>query len=157
MLQPDVGQLTGREFGGTPGLGVGADGGDQRPRGAGHDGGPGEHHAATVGKLHARGRLGLLFDGQRLTGERGLVDLEVFFLDQASVGGHYLVGAHLDHVAGPQLRRFDVDVAVGGDFAGRRNLQGQQLVQPALGAQPLAGGQHGVAGEHRADQHRVDR
>jgi hypothetical protein len=32
------------------------------------------------------------------------VDLEVFFLEQPRVGGHHFVGAHLDHIAGPQLR-----------------------------------------------------
>ena len=161
VFEPDRRKLAGYQFSGPAGLGVGADGGHHRDRGACLDGGSGVEHAATLGQHGSRRGFDLLLHRQRLPGERGFVDFEVVFLDQPGVGGDHLVGAHLDHVAGPQLCRLGVGVdrrTVGTErhFPRRRNLLGQQFVESAFGAQALAGGQHGVTGEHRPDQYRVD-
>ena len=101
MLQPDVRHVTGREFGGATRLGVGADGGHQRHRGTRDDRGAGEQHAAALGQFGTRCGVDLFFYRQRLTGQRRFVDLEVVFLDQSGVRGDDLVGAYLDHIAGP--------------------------------------------------------
>ena len=104
MFESNLRKLAGYQLGGAASLGVGADGGHQRHRGARHDRGSAVEHAAALGQIGARCGLDLLLHRQRLTGERGFVDLEVLFLDQPRVGGHHFVGAHLDHIAGPQLR-----------------------------------------------------
>ena len=53
----------------------------------------------------ARDRVHLLVDRQRLPGEQGFVDLEVFGHQQTRVGGHHVRGRQVDDVAGTQRAR----------------------------------------------------
>jgi hypothetical protein len=110
MFETDLGELAGNQLSGAACLGVGAHGGHQRYGGARDDCGSGVEHAAALGEYGARRGVDLLFHRQRFAGERGFVDLEVFFFDQPGVGGDYLVGAYLDHIAGPQLRGLHIGV-----------------------------------------------
>ncbi|COT77143.1 Uncharacterised protein [Mycobacterium tuberculosis] len=162
MLQADAGQITGHELGRAALLSVRTHRGHHRDRGAGHDGRPGIEHAATFDQVDTRRGFDLFGHRQRLTGERGLVDLHVDLLNHPGVGGNHLVGPHLDDVAGTQLLGADFDVPrlvvrAGQHLPGGWNLLSQQAIQPTFGTQPLAGRENRVSGEHRTDHHRVHR
>ena len=94
------------------------DGGDSAARGgraAGrHDDGPGvpgddgaalEDHARPLRRSRPRGGLDLFGHRHRLTGERGLVDLQVVADEQAGIGGNHIGGLEDDDVTGAQAGR----------------------------------------------------
>ena len=63
-----------------------------------------EQHAGPFG-VGGADRVHLLVDRQRLPGEQGFVDLEVFGHQQTRVGGHHVRGDQVDDVAGTQRAR----------------------------------------------------
>ena len=82
------------QFGGLAEVGVSAGGVDQGADLTLPDDGSGEHGVA-----------GLAGGGQRLPGQRGLVDLDLVAVQQPGVGGDDVTQAQPDHVTGHQLPR----------------------------------------------------
>ena len=88
------GVRVGHQLGGLPEVSAGAGGIHQRTDLALPDDRPGEH-----------GVTGCAGRGQRLPGQRGLVDLDLVAVQQPGVGGDNVTQAQADHITGHQLPR----------------------------------------------------
>jgi hypothetical protein len=90
--------------------GVGSGREHDRCRGAAHHRRAEEHRMGHLDRaLRRRGsRVGVLFGGQRLAGERGLVHVQIFALDQARIGRDQVARGEPEDVARHQLAPRDL-------------------------------------------------
>jgi len=128
----------GHQFGGAPEEGIPAGGGDH-----------GDHLALLGDRAGVDGVADLLADRERFAGQRGLVDAEVFAVDQDAVGGNHIAQPDADHIARNHLRRIDFTPDAVAQDAGLESESFFQRVEGIAGLVLLPETDEGVEHQHK--------
>ena len=138
------GVRVGHQFGGLPEVGVATGGIHQCTDLALPDDRPGEH-----GVTRCAG------GGQRLPGQRGLIDLDLVAVQQPGVGGHDVTQAQPDHITGHQLPRGRGDPFAVADDAGVDRQLCFQRVDRVAGLAFLGVADHTVGHQQQQDDEEI--
>ncbi|MND88114.1 hypothetical protein D3C80_801290 [compost metagenome] len=119
---------------------------------AGADTGAGEGQVAAVGQLClVVQRFGVLGNGERLTGEHRLLDLQLVHFEQAHIGGNLVARTQHHDIARHQFAGIDLQLLTAAHDAGRTAEHAAQGSQGFLGLVLLKEADRGIDQRHDDD------